>query len=380
DDIEAGMVFLGLQGMIDPAREEVPDAVADCRDAGIDVRMVTGDNLQTAIAIGEQVGFDPTGAMTGAEVERLTDSQLRERVETTEIFARTSPDQKVRILTAVQANGHRTAMTGDGVNDAPALKRADVGVSMGERGTDVAQQASDMVLLDDNFASIRDAVAEGRGIFDNIRKFVNFLLSANAGEVLAVFVGVLLGSALFPELFAGQAQALILTPVMLLWINLVTDGLPALALGVDPKMDGIMDRPPRGSDESVIDRRSIALILGFGGIYAALGLPLFFYGLSVTENLIVAQTLLFTFIVLGEITQVQIIRSRYDLALFSNRWLVGALASSLLLHFAVLYTPARTFFDVIAPGAAEWTWLGIAVLAFVALGTLMVRGLDRVLE
>ncbi|MFW5955775.1 MAG: cation-translocating P-type ATPase [Halorhabdus sp.] len=379
DDIEAGMVFLGLQGMIDPAREEVPDAVADCRDAGIDVRMVTGDNLQTAIAIGEQVGFDPTGAMTGAEVERLTDSQLRERVETTEIFARTSPDQKVRILTAVQANGHRTAMTGDGVNDAPALKRADVGVSMGERGTDVAQQASDMVLLDDNFASIRDAVAEGRGIFDNIRKFVNFLLSANAGEVLAVFVGVLLGSALFPELFAGQAQALILTPVMLLWINLVTDGLPALALGVDPKMDGIMDRPPRGSDESVIDRRSIALILGFGGIYAALGLPLFFYGLSVTENLIVAQTLLFTFIVLGEITQVQIIRSRYDLALFSNRWLVGALASSLLLHFAVLYTPARTFFDVIAPGAAEWTWLGIAVLAFVALGTLMVRGLDRVL-
>ncbi|WP_136686671.1 cation-translocating P-type ATPase [Halorhabdus amylolytica] len=380
DTIEDSMVFLGLQGMIDPPREEVPEAVADCRAAGIDVIMVTGDNRETATAIGEQVGFDPDGAMTGAEVEGLSDDELRDAVEQTEIFARMSPTQKVRVLEAVLANGHNVAMTGDGVNDAPALKRADVGVSMGERGTDVAQQASDMVLLDDNFASIRNAVAEGRGVFDNIRKFVNFLLSANAGEVLAVFFGVLIGSTLFPSLFAGQSQALILTPVMLLWINLVTDGLPALALGVDPKTDGIMRRPPRGSDEPVIDRQSLALILTFGLIYAGLGLPLFFYGLAITESLIVAQTLLFTFIVLGEIVQTQIIRSRYGLGPFSNRWLVAALASSIVLHLGVLYTPVSEYFDVVAPGPTEWLWMGATVVAFTVLGTVAVTLLDRLFE
>ncbi|MEF8773968.1 MAG: HAD-IC family P-type ATPase, partial [Halobacteriales archaeon] len=168
DDLESGLVFLGLQGMIDPAREEVPDAVADCRGAGIEVVMATGDNAETAKAIGAEVGFDPDGAMTGPDVEALTDGELADAVETTEIFARVSPAHKVRILEAMLANGHEVAMTGDGVNDAPALKRADVGISMGQRGTDVAQQASDMVLRDDNFATIRDAIAEGRGIFDNI--------------------------------------------------------------------------------------------------------------------------------------------------------------------------------------------------------------------
>ncbi|MFB6202686.1 MAG: cation-translocating P-type ATPase [Halorhabdus sp.] len=380
DAIEDGLVFLGLQGMIDPAREEVPDAVADCRNAGIDVIMATGDNRETAIAIGEAVGFDAEGAMTGADVEALSDDELAAAVEETEIFARMSPGQKVRVLEAVLDNDHSVAMTGDGVNDAPALKRADVGVAMGERGTDVAQQASDMVLLDDNFASIRDAVAEGRGIFDNIRKFVTFLLSANAGEVLAVFFGVLIGSALFPSLFAGQAQALILTPVMLLWINLVTDGLPALALGVDPKTDGIMQRPPRGRGESVISRFVLSSVLAFGFIYAVLGLPLFFYGLAVTQELIVAQTLLFTFIVLGEIAQTQIIRSQYGLAITSNTWLVGALASSLALHLGVLYTPVNEYFGVVGPGLTEWLWIGTAVGAFVVLGTLAVGVLSRVFD
>jgi len=380
DEIEDGMVFLGLQGMIDPAREEVPDAVADCRTAGIDVIMVTGDNRETAIAIGKEVGFDPDGAMTGAEVEALSDSELAEAVEEVEIFARMAPDQKVRVLEAVLENDHNVAMTGDGVNDAPALKRADVGVSMGERGTDVAQQSSDMVLLDDNFASIRDAVAEGRGVFDNIRKFVNFLLSANAGEVLAVFFGVLIGSALFPTQFASESQALILTPVMLLWINLVTDGLPALALGVDPKTDGIMERPPRGTDEPVINRHSLIIILAFGLIYAAIGLPLFFHGLSVSDDLVVAQTLLFTFIVIGEIIQAQILRWPYGLSLFSNTWLVGALASSLVLHLAVLYTPVNTFFGVTAMTATHWLWMAVAIGAFVVLGAGLVLGLDRFYE
>ncbi|WEL22277.1 cation-transporting P-type ATPase [Halorhabdus sp. BNX81] len=380
DAIESGMVFLGLQGMIDPAREEVPDAVADCRAAGIDVVMVTGDNRETAIAIGKEIGFDPEGAMTGAEVEALSDEELSEAVEEVEIFARMAPDQKVRVLEAVLENDHNVAMTGDGVNDAPALKRADVGVSMGERGTDVAQQSSDMVLLDDNFASIRDAVAEGRGVFDNIRKFVNFLLSANAGEVLAVFFGVLIGTALFPDQFTSGSEALILTPVMLLWINLVTDGLPALALGVDPKTDGIMERPPRGADEPVINRHSLVLIVAFGLIYAVIGLPLFFHGLSVSEDLIVAQTLLFTFIVIGEIIQAQILRWPYGLSLFSNKWLVGALASSIVLHLGVLYTPVNTFFDVAPLGWTHWLWMAAAVGAFTILGTALVLGLDRIYD
>jgi len=380
DEIEDGMVFLGLQGMIDPAREEVPAAVEDCRSAGIDVVMATGDNRETAIAIGKEIGFDPEGAMTGAEVEQLSDAELAEAVEDVEIFARMAPDQKVRVLEAVLSHGHNVAMTGDGVNDAPALKRADVGVSMGERGTDVAQQSSDMVLLDDNFASIRDAVAEGRGVFDNIRKFVNFLLSANAGEVLAVFFGVLIGSALFPDQFSSGSEALILTPVMLLWINLVTDGLPALALGVDPKTDGIMDRPPRGADEPVINRRSLIIILAFGLIYAAIGLPLFFHGLSVSEDIVVAQTLLFTFIVIGEIIQAQILRWPYGLSLFSNKWLVGALASSIVLHLAVLYTPVNSLFGVTAMTATHWLWMAVAIGAFVVLGAGLVLGLDRFYE
>lgn len=380
DAIENGMVFLGLQGMIDPAREEVPDAVADCRDAGIDVVMVTGDNIQTATAIGKQIGFDPTGAMTGADVAELSDAELAEAVTTTEIFARVSPDHKVRILDAVLSNDHNVAMTGDGVNDAPALKRADVGISMGERGTDVAQQSSDMVLLDDNFATIRDAIAEGRGIFDNIRKFVNFLLSANAGEVLAVFFGVLIGSAFFPSLFAGQSKALILTPVMLLWINLVTDGLPALALGIDPKMEGIMDREPRGTDEPVINHRIMSSILVIGGVIALLGLPLFFYGLELTEDLIVAQTLLFTFIVIAEMVWAQIIRSRYELSLFTNPWLIGAIASSLALHLGVLYTPLSEYFGVIGLSPTQWLWMGLAVVAFTVLSKLTVNGLDRIFD
>jgi len=375
--IEEGMVFLGLQGMIDPAREEVPGAVADCRDAGIEVVMVTGDNLATARAIGTEIGFDPEGAMTGAEVEDLSDEELAEVVEDVEIFARVSPEHKVRILEAVLSHGHNVAMTGDGVNDAPALKRADVGVSMGIRGTDVAQQSSDMVLQDDNFATIRDAIAEGRGIFDNIRKFVNFLLSANAGEVLVVFFGVLVGSAFFPTLFAGSTEALILTPVMLLWINLVTDGLPALALGVDPKAEGIMDRPPRGEDESVIGRRILLSIGIIGGLMALAGLPLFFYGLELTEDIVVAQTVLFTFLVLVQMAVPQLVRSRFGLSWRSNRWLLAAIASSILLQLGVLYTPLNAFFDVVALGTTRWTWIGAALIAFLVAWFIVASIVDR---
>jgi Ca2+-transporting ATPase len=372
ETLETGLTFLGLQGMIDPPRSEVPDAVADCRKAGIRVVMVTGDNVETAKAVGEQVGFDPTGAMTGSEIADCTDEELRERVEEVEVFARATPEQKVRVLRALRANGHTVAMTGDGVNDAPGVRTADVGIAMGTRGTDVTRDASDMVLRDDNFATIRDAVAEGRGIFDNIRSFVTFLLSANAGEVFTVFVGVLVGSVLFPRLFAAQAEALILTPVMLLWINLVTDGPPALALGVDPTADDVLERDPRDEDDGVIDRGVAVSILAIGLTLAAVGVALFFESLSTFGSLARAQTVLFTFFVLSEMGLVQIIRRRFGQSPLSNPWLLAAVAASLALHGLVLYTPLSGLFGVVVPTAADWVRIGLAVGAVLVVNLVLV--------
>jgi Ca2+-transporting ATPase len=380
EELETGLTFLGLQGMLDPPRSEVREAVADCRNAGIRVVMVTGDNLATATAIGTEIGFDPEGAMTGQEVEGLTDEGLREVVEEVEVFARVAPEHKVRVLEALQANGHTVAMTGDGVNDAPGLRNADVGIAMGVRGTDVTKEASDMVLQDDNFVTIRDAVAEGRGIFDNIRKFVNLLLSANTGEVLTVFLGVLVGTAFFPRLFAGRAEALILTPVMLLWINLVTDGLPALALGVDPKADDVLEREPRDPDESVIDARVALSVLAIGVTVTVAGLVLFFESLGTFESLVRAQTLLFTFFVVAEMGVIQVIRHRFGSSLLSNRWLVAAVAASLVLQLLVLYTPLARAFDVFALGLAGWERIGLAVVAVLVVNFALSVTLDRVLD
>ena len=379
EELESGLTFLGLQGMLDPPRAEVPDAVADCRRAGIRVVMATGDNLATGKAVGREVGFDPEGAMTGREIDDRSDEALRETVEATEVFARVAPVHKVRILEALQANGHRVAMTGDGVNDAPALRNADVGIAMGQRGTDVAKQASDIVLVDDNFASIRDAVAEGRRIFDNVRTFVNYLLSANAGEVLVVFVGVLVGSFLFPQLFGGAASALVLTPVMLLWINLVTDGLPALALSADPTAADVMERPPRDGDDPVIDDRMAASVLGIGGLMTVAGLAVFFWALTTTREPLLAQTTLFTFLVAIELVRIAVIRSRRGQPLLSNPWLVGAVAVTLALQLAVLYTPLNTFFEVVPLGVEPWTWITVGFVGFLGGSLLFARGLDRAL-
>ena len=374
--IEKNMIFLGLQGMIDPPRSEVKSAVEDCRTAGINTVMATGDNIETAKAIGEEIGFNPENAITGRELDELTDEEIEEKVEDTEIFARVSPENKVDILKGLQRNERNVAMTGDGVNDAPALKNSDVGVAMGQRGTDVAKQSADMILQDDNFVTIRDAIAEGRGIFDNIRKFVNYLLSANAGEVLVVFLGVLLGSLLFPEVFQNSSEAVILTPVMLLWMNFVTDGLPALALGADPKSEGIMNREPRGKSEPVINKRIMSSIGAIGLLIAFTGLPLFFYGLS--KSLVAAQTVLFTFLVLIEMVRIQTIRSRYSQSLMSNKWLVGALASSFALQLLVLYTPLRDYFGTALLGLEMWSFIGIATAGFLALSFGLSQLFDRV--
>jgi Ca2+-transporting ATPase len=377
DDIESGMVFLGFQGLIDPPRDGVREAIEDCRDAGIRVVMATGDNVQTARAIGAEIGFDPDGALTGSEIEQLNDEQLRDAVEDVEVFARTTPAQKVRLLEALQDRGHRVAMTGDGVNDAPALQQAAVGIAMGQRGTDVARQAADMVLQDDNFVTIRNAIAAGRGIFDNIRKFVNYLLSANAGEVFVVFAGVLLGTLLFPETFTTHPEAVVLTPVMLLWVNLVTDGLPALALGADPIAEDVMDRPPRPATEGVIDRRVGASIGSIGVVMMVTGLTLFFGALSATENLFLAQTTLFTFLVVVEMVRIQLIRSRYNQPVTSNPWLLAAIAVTLALQALVLYSPLHELFDVVPLGAGPWGWIAVAFVTFVAINLVVVRLLER---
>ncbi|WP_050049339.1 cation-translocating P-type ATPase [Halanaeroarchaeum sulfurireducens] len=376
-ELEQGLVFLGLQGMIDPPRVGVDTAVTDCRDAGIRVVMATGDNLDTATAIGSQIGFDPDGAMTGADVDASSDADLRDAVESVEVFARVAPHHKVQILRALQSNDHRVAMTGDGVNDAPGVRTADVGISMGQRGTDVTKEASDLVLQDDNFLTIRDAVAEGRAIFDNIRKFVNLLLSANAGEVLTVFVGVLIGSLLFPERFAAHSNALILTPVMLLWINLVTDGLPALALGVDPKAPDILDRGPRASTESVIDKRVVVSILTIGTTLTVAGLAIFFETLATVESLIVAQTALFTFFVVSEMGIIQVIRRRFGNGPFSNRWLIAAVVGSLGLQALVLYTPVADLFDVYPVGRPIGMHILLAVGAVLLVNYALSVAYDR---
>jgi len=380
DQIEDEMVFLGLQGMLDPPRPEVEDAIADCRSAGIRTVLATGDNLTTAQAVGEQIGLDPDGALTGSDVTEQSDEQLGRTIDAVDVFARVEPDHKVRVLNALQDRGHNVVMTGDGVNDAPALTQADVGVAMGQRGTDVARQASDMILQDDNFATIRDAIQEGRGIFENVRKFVNYLVSTNTGEVLVVFLGVLLGSLLFPGQFSGTSQALILTPILILWINLVADTLPALALGADPHADGLMDRPPRPTDEGVINTRVLASILTIAILLAVTGLGVFFYALDRTGSLIRAQSLLFTFIVVVELIRIQVIRSRYDQTLRSNLWLVGAIGVSLLVQFAVLYTPLHEFFQVVPLTLLEWGWIAAGFVVFLLLNVALSALNTRIFE
>mgnify|MGYP000675237723 CR=1 FL=1 len=376
ETLESGLVFLGLQGMTDPAREGVAEAVADCLDAGVRVTMATGDTPRTARAIAREVGIDADSVVTGTEVAAMDDEELGRVVEETNVFARVAPEHKVRILRALQDAGYTVAMTGDGVNDAPALGNADVGIAMGDRGTQVAQGASDVVLRDDNFVTIRDAIAEGRGIFDNIRKFVNYLLSANAGEVLVVFLGTLLGAALFPAVFASES-ALVITPVALLWLNLVTDGFPALTLGADPKSSDVMHRPPRPRDEGVLDRRTVASILGIGVALTATGLGVFFYALDRSGDLVVAQTVLFTFLVTAELVRTQSVRLRYRLSPLSNPWLLGAVGLSLALHLVLLYTPVADLFGVVPLGLTEWGWVAGAFAPFLAANLCLVWLNDR---
>jgi Ca2+-transporting ATPase len=348
---EEDLILVGLQGLLDPPRDEVRPAIADTHRAGIGVKMITGDNAVTAGAIAEAVGIE-SEVLTGADVSDMDDDELAARVEDVDVFARAEPAHKVRILRALQGNDHTVAMTGDGVNDAPALKQADVGISMGQRGTDVAQQASDIVLLDDNYATIRNAIRRGRTIFDNVWKFVAYLLSANAAEVALVFLASLWGY-------------LILPAVQLLWINLLTDGLPALALGTDPGGD-VMERPPREKSRGIIDSEMLTFIGGAGTVVTVLMLGVMVVSLDGAPSATpYAVTMVFTGFVVFEFVKLYVVRWTRGTPALSNRWLAAAVLTSLMLHMAVLYTPLADFFGTVPLALSDWGILG----ATVAVGT-----------
>ena len=360
--IEQNLVFVGLVGMMDPPREEARRAVAVARDAGVRTIMITGDHPRTAAAVAGQLGIS-TGepALTGAELDEMTDEALRRVVRESAVYARVNPEHKLRVVRALQENGEVVAMTGDGVNDAPALKTADIGVAMGVTGTDVSREAADMVLTDDNFASIVAAIEEGRSIFANIQKFLRYLLSSNIGEVLVMFLAVLLAGVI--GLSGEGFLALPLTATQILWINLLTDGAPALALGLEPAGPDAMRRPPRPRGSGVITRRTWLGIAVTGLIMAAGTLFVLDYALpggyiSGSGGLLRAQTMAFTTLVLFQIFNVFNARSfgRSAFAgLFRNPWLWGALLLSLLLQVLVVYAPfLHPAFGTVPLSLQEW--------------------------
>jgi P-type Ca2+ transporter type 2C len=361
--VERDLVFAGLVGMIDPPREEAKDAVARARRAGIRPLMITGDHPRTAAVIAAELGIDSTGrALTGAELDRVSDEALVGTVQRVSVYSRVNPEHKLRIVRALQHGRAIVAMTGDGVNDAPALKTADIGIAMGMAGTDVSREAADMVLADDNFASIVAAVEEGRAIFSNIRKFLRYLLSSNIGEVMTMFFGVLLANT-FRAQTEGGAVVLPLLATQLLWINLVTDGAPALALGVDPVGAGVMDEPPRPRGEGVITGRMWAGIFFVGAVMAT-G-TLFVLDASLPGGLVegsgtlrYAQTMAFTTLMMGQLFNVFNARSDERSAfqgLFENQWLWAAVAASLALQVAVVYAPfLQRAFSTVDLSARDW--------------------------
>ena len=365
---ERDLVFAGLVAMMDPPRPGVAQAVARARRAGIRTVMVTGDHPKTAAAVARQIGIPADRCVTGKELDRWSDAELAQQVERVSIFARVSPRHKLRIVRALKSRGHVVAMTGDGVNDAPAVKEADIGIAMGAGGTDVTREAAAMVLADDNFATIVAAVEEGRGIYDNVRKFIRYLLACNTGEVFVMLFATLLG------------WPLPLTPVQILWMNLVTDGLPAMALGVDPPEPDVMQQPPRRPGESVFSRGLHLKVIVRGLLIAlaslaAFGLGAFMGAPEGADPLAYARTLAFTTLVAAQLLYVFQCRSErrslMEIDLAGNRWLVTAVAASLAMQLVVLYwPPAAAVFQTIPLQWYDWLLVvGLSVLSQAAEST-----------
>lgn len=364
NSLEKDLVFVGMVGMIDPPRPEVRDAVLTCRSAGIKPVMITGDHLITATAIGKELEIIREGdlAITGAEVEQMTDEELRKKVPDISVYARTSPEHKVRIVKAFKANGDVVAMTGDGVNDAPALKLADIGTAMGITGTDVSKEAADIVLTDDNFSTIVSAVEEGRRIYDNIMKAVEFLLSTNIGELVVLFVAVMMNW-ITP-----------LLPIHILWINLVTDSLPALALSVDPADKDIMSRKPIDAKKPILSGKFSILLLLQGTMIGILALIAFWIGmdsskaagLSLEDETAVARTMCFLVLAYAQLVHVFNIRSNSKSAFrnfLSNKYLIGAVLASAGLMLIVTGIPyLHEIFHVSHLTNYQWMWVVILSL------------------
>jgi Ca2+-transporting ATPase len=350
EDIESALIFIGLIAMIDPAREEVREAIVECKSAGIKTIMITGDHKNTAVAIAKDLGFfeEDSLALTGEELDSLSEDELRSKIEKIPVYARVSPENKLRIVRAWRARREIVAMTGDGVNDAPAVKEADIGVAMGLTGTDVTKEVSDMVVTDDNFASIVTAVEEGRGIYDNIKKFIHYLLSCNAGEILVMFISILAG--LPPPLIAVQ----------ILWVNLVTDGLPALALGVDPVSPGIMHQSPRPVNERVVTKQKAFLILTQGAFIAICSLFAFLFVLyAENASLLRARTAAFIVLSCSQLFHSfncrSLTESIFKIGIFSNKKLIAATLVSFLLQMAVVSIPfLQKVFKTEALGVFDW--------------------------
>ncbi len=364
ESVERELVYLGTVGIIDPPRPEAKAAVAEAHAAGVRVVMITGDHPHTAVRIAADLGIAPagSGAVTGRELEALDEDRLAATVRETSVYARVAPEDKLRIVDALQAGGAIAAMTGDGVNDAPALKSAGIGVAMGIAGTDVASEAADMILADDNFATIVSAIREGRGIFANIRKFLRFLLSSNIGEVFTMFFGVVLAGVIGLE-DTGEAISVPLLATQILWINLLTDGAPALALGMDAPPDDVMRRPPRRLTDRVIDAEMWAGILWVGAVMAvvtlvALDLRLPGGIVGDSGNVVEARTMAFTTLVFAQLFNCFNARSDRTSAfhrLFTNRLLWGSIALSALLQVAVVQLSfLNNAFDTAPLGLNEW--------------------------
>lgn len=374
-EIEKELTFLGLVAMIDPPRPEVKLAMQACRTAGIRSVMITGDHKNTAVAIARDLGFYQTDslAFTGEELDRLTDEEFDQYVTRTAVYARVSPEHKLKIVKAWRNKDEIVAMTGDGVNDAPAVKEADIGVAMGITGTDVTKEVSEMVITDDNFASIVAAVEEGRGIYDNIRKFIHYLLSCNVGEILVMFIASLF------------RLPLPLLPIQILWVNLVTDGLPALALGVDPIERNIMKRPPRLKDESVITRRMGGLIMIQGAFIAFCSL-LAFYLVYFVENEGIERARTAGFIVLACSQLFHSFNCRshresiFSLGFMTNPQLVYATLLSFVLQMSVVYVPfLQTVFKTQPLGWFDWVMV-LAISSFPLLAMEIFKSISRMLE
>lgn len=358
EEIEENLHFAGLAGMIDPPREEIKDAIALCKTAGIKPVMITGDHKETAAAIGRQIGLLSEGEMvvTGAELARMEKEGLAKRVEQIRVYARVSPDQKLAIVKALQDKAHFVAMTGDGVNDAPSLKKANIGIAMGITGTDVTKEVSDMILLDDNFATIVKAVKEGRRIYDNIRRFVKYIMTCNSAEIWTIFLAPLLG------------LPIPLLPIHILWINLVTDSLPGLALSTEKAERNIMQRPPRKTDESLF-----AEGIGFHIIWVGLLMAFLTLGMqawSIRTGDMHWQTMVFTTLTFAQLAHVFAIRSDteyiYKKGFLSNMPLIGAVIFTFLLQLGVIYLPfANPIFQTEPLSLEELLiCMGVAVILF----------------